>query len=352
MRTLYALPVLLPLLYFSQPANADWVCAGVYNTINPQECTTAGSQATPDAFIAAFAQAAFQHRTNSARENYRAGTCTIDDDSARCEYSWDVYGTTSTDFVGLVKNETPSCPSTLEVSGPNSSVISTGGKSYVAWSVSQVVSDICHNSCSYMASSAARSDCHLVKGSTDTGFCNFFVGHNTASPSCSSESGYAAPRTGDPLGGTTSPGGDGDDGGDDGSGDGGDDGGNTGGGNTGGSDGSDFDGELDFDNPGQLDAKSVIDDERNGLAYERFTLDMQETWNDSEFGKALAEFQQSLNSTSGQGECPRPVIQLGFTTVVLESHCDLLFTPQVLGIFTTIFLAMWSLLAVRIVLSA
>ncbi|MFQ6576610.1 hypothetical protein ACLOF5_25535, partial [Pseudomonas sp. UM16] len=199
-------------------------------------------------------------------------------------------------------------------------------------------------------SSVQAGTCYLNKGSTSTGFCNFHIGHNSVSPTCTSDSGYAASQVGDSTSTDSTepvdPGqpGDGDDGSDGGSG--GDNG------NTGGSDGSggDFDGELSFVSPGSLDAGTVFDNERNKVHYKSFVYSMQTTFDESGFGKALTSFQAGLSESAGQGVCPVADITIFQTVVSIDAHCTLftLISP----ILTVVFAAAWSVLALRIVLSA
>ncbi|GHS81670.1 hypothetical protein PAGU2196_25040 [Pseudomonas sp. PAGU 2196] len=353
MKLMRIMAIALLALYLSPSAYAGWKCDDMYSeTFNPDECSDVGTRETPEAFIAAFAESLEAHNTNANRTDWKPGACTVYADTANCSYTWIIFNTaTQTNTVSLIKEQTQSsCAETIELSSADKAVTKSSSGNFVQWTVREVPTEICHDSCSYLGESAAKSDCAFVKGSTDTGFCNYFVGLNTANPTCTSDSGYSAPRTGDPLNGKPGTGGDGgSDGGDD-----GDDGSNTGGGNTGGDDdsGSDFDGELSFESPGELDADSILEDEQNPLAAETFVNHMQTSFADSQFGQAVADFNMNIISNIGNGTCPQPVVDVGFAIVRFESHCELLNSSNVVGILSIVFLAGWSLLAVRIVLSA
>lgn len=336
---------LLPLLFiaaFSSFASAGWKCDSSNAAVYESQCSTAGEQESPESFITAFVNAVRSSNTNPNRTNYSAGACTLNGTTdASCAYSWTSYGSQFNNTVGIVKTAA-ACPETIESRGATSAAIKSGDKYYVAWSVGSVTADICHNSCSYLASSASVSNCYLSTGSTSTGFCNFVVGVNSTSPACAAESGYTAPSTGDPLTPDPDPG----DGGDGGS---GGDGGDNGGGD-GGDDGGSFDGELSFDAPGSLGADSVLDRESNAAKYNSMVRGFEADLNDSGFGQALADFNQKISSAGSLATCPTAQVQLLGTMITFDAHCALF--DSVSSILAAVFLAAWSLLAVRVFLSA
>lgn len=346
MKFLYLLP--LPFLFaFSSGASADYNCTATYNSATSKECADAAGASSPEAFITAYTAAADKYKTSAGRINYTAGSCSVlSGTTYSCDYSWTFYGKPFNNSVSIVGEAAPKCPDTVEVRGPDSSVTKSGDRYYVTWSVRSVTSDICHNSCSYLASSASGSTCYLSPGSTSTGFCNYVVGLNSSSPSCGAESGYTSPSTGDPLTPNTDPGDGDDDGSDGGSGD----GGNTGGGDSGGDGGSSFDGELSFSSPGPLDPDAVLDSELNSVHYKSFVIGMQADFNESEFGKALIDFQAKTATGASGGMCPEASIPILGTSVSFDSHCALF--ASISPILTAVFIAAWSLLAMRVFLSA
>lgn len=358
MKTIIRLaPLFLLSLYFAPNAYAGWSCDATFLKVTPEQCEAAGSQSTPEAFASTYLKA--QEKKYPDRVPYTLDACIASGDDYSCRYSFYI-GTSKLNGTVMVMQDSPSvsCPETLESRGDDSSVVKIGDKYNVVWSVRQVTDDICHSSCSYLASSASVSTCYRVAGSSDTGFCNFVVGLNSASPSCTSESGYKAPATGDSLSPGTGTGGGGDDGGDGGT---GGDGGSGGDGGTGGSggdgdgdesDGSGFDGELDFDDPGKLDAKEVFEDEKNKSSYGSFVIQLEASYNESEFGRSVNQLKQTLLTTGTGAACPTPVVQLYFTTFTIDSHCQIYNNSDLASIFTTVFMAAWALLALRIVLSA
>lgn len=343
--------VFAALMYVAPGAHAGWVCGEPFmTTTNPQECKAAGSQQTAVALATAFIKEL--EKKNPNRAPYALTECTPSGKEFSCRYTFYIGTSQFSNTVSAVQDATASCPETLESRGDNSSIVKTGDKYNVVWSVRQVTDDICHNSCSYLASSASVSTCYRVAGSSDTGFCNYVVGLNSASPSCASESGYQAPATGDSLDAGSGSGGDSDGGGDEG-GDGGGDGSNGGSGDgsgNGGSDGSGFDGELKFSSPGELDAKSIIEREQNGVAAEAFVLGLQTSLNESGFGKAIEGFKQSITNSAMQGVCPTPSFEVFQKVMRFDSHCDLF--ASLAGIASIVFMAGWSIAAIRIVLSA
>jgi len=350
-------PLLLVSLLLSTGAHAGWVCGEPFmSTTNPQECKAAGSQQTPEALATAYIKEI--EKKNPSRAPYALTECTPSGKEYSCRYTFYIGSSQFSNTVAAAQDASASCPETLESRSDNVGVTKAGDKYFVLFSVGSVTDDICHNSCSYLASSASISTCYRVTGSTDTGFCNFVVGLNSASPSCTSESGYKAPATGDSLSGGTGTGGGGDDGGDSGTGgDGGSggDGGTGGSGGDGDSDGSDGSGgdtEPDFVAPGKLNAKDVLEDEKNQLKYQQFVTTLETSFNDSGFGSAVNQLKQTLLTTGVGAACPTPVIELSFVTVVISSHCDIYNNSDLAAIFTTVFMAGWGLLSLRIVLSA
>lgn len=314
----------------------------------PTECKAGAGSATPEAFIQSATAAARAANTSPKATDYAVVGCSTTAIATlyNCKYSYKYYGSLFEIGLSIQQTANASCPETLESRGSNSSVTKTGDKYYVTWSVRSITSDVCHNSCSYLAESAAVSNCYLVTGSTDTGFCNYVVGLNSASPSCASETAYTAPGTGDSLTPNVDPGDGGSDGSDGGSGD----GGNTGGGNSSGSGNSGFDGELSFSSPGSLDTDRVIDSELNAAHYKTFVVGMEADFNESGIGKALTDFRNKTGGGGQQGTCPTAQASILGTVVAFDAHCNLF--SGISPILTVVFMAGWSLLAVRIFLSA
>jgi len=345
MKRLYLLLIFFVSL-FSSSAFAGWKCNSSTIAGYPSQCSRAGVQDTPESLIAAFVDAVIALNTNVNRKDYKAGVCTMNGTTnAICAYSWTSFGTVMNNSIGAIK-EAIVCPDTVEVRGPNAAAIKSGDKYYVAWSVNSVTADVCHNSCSYLASSASGSTCYLSPGATDTGFCNFVVGLNSASPSCGAESGYTAPSVGDPLTPVTDPG----NGGDDGSNPGGGDDGGDGDGSDGGDGDSGFDGELSFKNPGALEGDAILDSEVNAVHYGVFVRGMEVDLNESGFGKALIEFKEKMAAGGSQAACPTADVYLLGTMITFDAHCALF--DSVSPILAAVFLAAWSILALRVFLSA
>lgn len=345
MKNLCLLPLLF-LAFFSSSAFAGWKCNTTTTAGFPSQCSRAGVQDSPEALISTFVDAVVALNTNVNRKDYKAGACTMNgSQNAICGYSYTSFGTVMNNSIGAIK-EAVVCPATIEVRGPDSAAIKSGDKYYVAWQSSSVTSDICHSSCSYLGESASSSNCYLTTGSTSTGYCNFVVGLNTASPSCGAESGYTSPAVGDPLTPVVDPGNSGDDGTDPGPGD----GGNPGDGNNGGDGDSGFDGELSFTNPGSLNADSVLDSEVNAVHYQAFVHGMQVDLNHSGFGVAMEEFQQKISAANSGGTCPTADIAILGTIISFDAHCALF--AGISPILSAVFLAAWSLLALRVFLSA
>lgn len=356
MKKLLPLLGILTLSLFAVPsANAGWSCGEPYPTTNPDECSAAGSQQTPEAFAQAFIKA--MEKKQPTRAPFTVEKCEKSGNDYSCQYSFMIGSSKLTNTVSA-KNDNPvQCPETLESRGANSSVTKNGDKYFVVWTVRQAT-NICHNSCSYMGESAAISNCYLVRGSTDTGFCNYFVGLNSADPSCNAEYGYTAPEKGDALssGSGTGGSGTGSDGDGDGSGDNSGTGGHGGNGGNGGSSGesggSDFDGELDFDSPGELDTDAIFEREQNALDHESYVIGLETTWNDSELGQAFNRLKETLLTTTSNAACPIYSTQTYLGTFVIDAHCELYSHSDVAGILATVFMCVWSLFAIRIVLSA
>ncbi|WNF58473.1 hypothetical protein [Pseudomonas sp. SG20052] len=349
MKFLYVLPLLF-LALFSSSAFAGWKCNTTTTAGFPSQCSRASVKDSPETLITAFVDAVVALNTNVNRKDYKAGVCTMNgSENAICGYSYTSFGTVTNNSIGAIK-EAVVCPGTIEVRGPDSPLIksSTDGKYYVSWRTESVESDICHNSCSYLASSAQStgSSCYRSSGSTSSGFCNFFVGLNSPSPSCSAEAGYTAPAVGDPLNPSTDPG----DGGDDGTDPDPGDGGNPGDGGDGGDGDSGFDGELSFSNPGSLKADSVLDSEVNAVHYQAFVHGMQVDLNHSGFGVAMEEFQQKISASNSGGTCPTADIAILGTIITFDAHCVLF--AEISPILSAVFLAAWCLVALRVFLSA
>ncbi|WP_339434323.1 hypothetical protein [Pseudomonas sp. EA_65y_Pfl2_P78] len=339
------LALLLPL--YTCAVNAAWKCNDTYLSATPASCKTAGTQETPEAFLQAYVAAEVAANTNPNKQ-WKAKACsTTSASTAICNFDLILYTTNVvSNSVGLQK-EAAVCPETLESRGPDSAAVKSGDKYYVAWSIGSITNDICHSACSYLASSATTSTCYLTSGSTTSGFCNYVVGLNTQRPACVAEYGYSAPKVGDPLTPSTNPG-DGSDGGSDG-GSGGNDGGTGGNGSGGNGDGT-FDGELSFSSPGALDAQSVIGKESNAAAYDALITGMQADLNESDIGTAVNEFTQKMSSMSTVSTCPTSTVQILGTTIVLDVHCILF--NSISPTLNIVFLACWSLLALRVFLSA
>lgn len=343
--SLIGLLFLLP----SSWAFAGWTCNQSSAAVHPNQCAATGVQDTLESAANAFMNA-YKNMGNPSYRDYKLGVCTsLGANDSICAFSWTYLDKPLNMSVMLTKTDDQVCESAVSLRGPDSTATKTGNEYYIQWTIRSIDSDICYKSCSYLASSVQAGTCYLNKGSTSTGFCNFHIGHNSASPTCTGDSGYAAEQVGDSTSidpaepvdpGQPGEGGDGDDG--------------SGGGNgdTGGSDGSggDFDGELSFVNPGSLDANAVFDNERNKVHYKSFVYSMQTTFDESGFGKALSSFQAGLSESAGQGACPVADITIFQTVVSIDAHCTLftLISP----ILTVVFAAAWSVLALRIVLSA
>ena len=346
MKAIYLLPLLF-LAVFSSKASAGWKCGNAHLSNTPKECAASGTQPSPESFIVEYTKAADQYKTNATRVNYTPGSCSLLSDAvASCSFSYSFYGNVISNTVGIIKEAELNCPETVESRGPNSPIIKSSGKSFVSWKEDSVTSDICHNSCSYLASSVTSTNCYFASGSTSTGFCNFVVGLNTSNPSCGADSGYTSPAVGDPLNPVVDPG----DGGDDGTPPNPGDGGNTGGDNNGGNGDSGFDGELSFTNPGQLNADAVLDSEVNAIHYKAFVHGMQVDLNDSGFGQAMTEFKENIASANSGGICPTADIAILGTIVSFDAHCALF--ASISPVLSAVFLAAWSLLALRVFLSA
>ncbi|WP_157721326.1 hypothetical protein [Pseudomonas yamanorum] len=345
MKAIYLLPFLF-LAAFSSSASAGWKCSGSTATSYANDCATAGVQKTPEALVSAFVSSVISSNTNVNRKDYKAGACTlIGSTNANCAFSYTSFGNVINNSIGTVK-EAAVCPPTVEARGPNASTSKTGDKYFVIWSVRTVTSDICHNSCSYLASSAKGGTCYLAPGLTDTGFCNFSVDLNSASPSCGAEAGYTAPSVGDPLTPSIDPG----DGGGDGSNPGGGDDGGDGNGGNGGDGDSGFDGELSFSNPGSLNADAVIDNGVNSVHYGVFVRGMEVDLNESGFGQAMTEFKENIAAAGSGGQCPTADVAILGTIVSFDAHCVLF--AEISPLLSAVFLAAWSLIALRVFLSA
>ncbi|WAB95622.1 hypothetical protein OSW16_13690 [Pseudomonas putida] len=353
MRKFYSLLALLAFLNFAPSAFAGWQCSDSYKQgATAAACSSAGVKSTPELFVAAYVGYLRSSNTDTTKSNFTAKGCSaLSSTMYKCDYSYtltyDQAGTREmANIVFAVPAEDVVCPEVLRSRG-SLSPASYNGKDYsVIWSTRQVTEDICHDSCLYLASSASTSTCYLVTGSTDTGFCNFSVGLDSSSPNCTVESAYLPPGTGDPLNASDPD--EGEDTGEGGDTGGGDVGGGDGGANSG--DGSVFVRDIAFVNPGNIDATSIINKEENAIGYQRYALQMEVDFNESAFGKALVDFDSKISGSAQQGICPAPEIPVFGTVVTLDAHCTLLSNYS--GILSTVFLACWSLLAVRVFLTA
>lgn len=338
MRYFLGLPFLL-LIAFSSNASAGWVCAST--TLYPTQCAAAANSPTAEQFAVVYL-AAFDD--SGLYKNYVPGQCIVDyGDRKTCSYTYTHGGNPKSSTFSVIGSDTISCDETLETRGPDSTAIKSGDKYYISWSVSSVTKNICHNSCSYLASSAVVSNCYLNTGSTTSGFCNYFVGVDSSNSSCSVESGYNKPTIGDSLTITTPPpiegGGDGDgDGEGEGEGDG-----------DGVSNVIVDGGELSFETPTELDTEKYLNEQEGTKRSREFVNKLKSQLDTSQFGISLNDFQQKAESM-GSGTCPVASLNMFQTTVVFDSHCTLFL--QIIPLLSAVFLAAWSILSIRIVLSA
>lgn len=296
---------------------------------------------------------------------------------------------------------------------PSGPIINSGGRNYIA-SGFPPGSSVCFGGCSYSVGSAASS-CYKDIGSSTSGYCNY-VGTGTGDtctgpdaalgapgdalnppdtpdvpPSdpndpCAGMPGYSWSGTtcvkdpddnGNPPGGDT---GGGDNGGNDGGSDGGSGGGNSGGGDGSGNGDGDGNGSGDGggssgggsgNGNGEGEGEGDGEEEGDGSGPGFCEGDECGFVAPSYFGGAekIPGFDESfkrvydgvLNSPigsavtgiafpSGGGVCPSGSVQLFGKNIVFDGHCTL--WPQISGIFTALMIAVWSLLAVRIVLSS
>jgi len=331
MRYFLALPFFIALI-FSSSASAGWVCSST--SLYPTQCAAAANSPTAEQFAIVYV-AAFDD--SGLYKNYTPGACIADTPTRKiCTYTYTHGGTPKSATFSVIGSNTITCADTLESRGPDSSAIKSADKYYISWSVSSVTQDICHNSCSYLASSATVSTCYLNTGSTSSGFCNYVVGLDSSNSACTGEVGYQQPSVGDSLNVTTPPDPGGDPGGD-------------GGGNDGGTGGGVDDGsELGFTSPGQLDTKRFTN-EGNAAKYNGFVSGMSSKYVQSTFGQSVEGFTRSINSAGG-GTCPFAYITIFSTPIFFDSHCTLF--ESIAPILSAVFLAAWSLLAFRIFMSA
>ncbi|GIZ13886.1 methyltransferase [Pseudomonas sp. NCCP-436] len=99
-------------------------------------------------------------------------------------------------------------------------------------------------------------------------------------------------------------------------------------------------GDCEFIGPTYYDGQQVIP------GYSDSLLNIYNGISNSPIATAVT----GIQFPSGVGACPAGSVELFGKTILFESHCTL--WPQISGIFTSIMLAFWSLVAVRIVLSA
>jgi hypothetical protein len=83
--------------------------------------------------------------------------------------------------------------------GPDSPVISSGGRNYVADGGTPTA---CYEQCQYTSETGCATSCYFVKGSTTQGFCNYIL--SGTGQSCSGDS-YDFATTGDTLNSATDP---------------------------------------------------------------------------------------------------------------------------------------------------
>ncbi|WP_411959588.1 hypothetical protein ACK56M_14645 [Pseudomonas sp. s4] len=331
-------PLFVLVFIYSSSASAGWVCSST--ALYPIQCAAAADSPTAEQFSAVYL-AAFDD--SGLYKNYAPGSCIADSPTRKiCTYTYTHGGNPRSASFSIIGSDTVTCEDTLESRGPDSTAIKSDNKYYISWSVSSVTQDICHNSCSYLASSAAASTCYLNTGSTSSGFCNYVVGLDSSNPACTGEVGYQQPSIGDSLTITTptDPGGDG---GDVCESDPNAEGCSTPGEGAGGS----FDGELSFKSPGQLDIEKFTD-EKNAGRYQVFLYKMQADLYDSRTGMALQNFRFSINS--GGAACPAASFTVLNTPIFMDTHCRLF--DAISPVLSIVFLAAWSVLAMRIVLSA
>lgn len=332
MRYFLALPFFLAFV-FSSNASAGWVCSST--SLYPAQCAAAANSPTAEQFAVVYL-AAFDD--SGLYKNYTPGACIADTPTRKtCSYTYTHGGILKNANFSVIGSNTIICEDTLESRGPDSSAIKSADKYYISWSVSSVSQDICHNSCSYLASSATVSTCYLNSGSTSSGFCNYVVGLDSSNSACNGEVGYQQPAVGDSLTVIipSDPGG-GDSGGD-------------GGGNDGGTGGGAGDGsELGFTSPGQLDTKRFTN-EGNAIKYNGFVSGMSSKYVQSTFGQSVEGFKRSINSAGG-GTCPFAYVTIFSTPIFFDSHCALF--ESIAPVLSAVFLAAWSLLAFRIFMSA
>lgn len=298
------------------------------------------------------------------------------------------------------------CNDTAELKGSIGSVIVSGEKKYVL--SKSPGENICTNSCKY--DSPKSVDCYLVTGKTNEGFCNFEykaeLDSSGKKQSCESDPALEEGDVGDSLDDKEEPpeptdpggeeGGDGDgsgtgDGTGDGSGSGsgngsgsgsgdgsgtgsgsggtGGNGGGTGsggdggtgtgggtnpggstggGGSSGGSDGGGSDGgtEESFTSPGALDL-SGKNDQRGAEVKQQFSKFKSDLESSRTFESLNNAFDGSNHSSA---TCPTGSVFLFGKNIVFDSHCELF--AMIAPILRMVFIAMWMLLAARIVLSA
>lgn len=329
MKYFLALPLFIA-FFFSSNASAGWVCSST--SLYPTQCAAAADSPTAEQFAVVYL-AAFDD--SGLYKNYVPGACITDAPTRKtCAYTYTHGGTPKSATFSIIGSNTVVCEDTLESRGPDSTAVKSVDKYYISWSVSSVTQDICHNSCSYMASSATVSTCYFNTGSTSSGFCNYVVGLDSSNSACTGEVGYQQPAVGDSLTVTTPPDPGGDPGGDD---------GGTGGG-SGVGDGS----ELGFTSPGQLDTERFTKDS-NAIKYNTFVSEMNGKYIHSTFGQSVEGFKRSINSVGG-GTCPFAYVTIFYTPVFFDSHCALF--ESIAPILSAVFLAAWSFLAFRIFMSA
>ena len=286
-------------------------------------------------------------------------------------------------------------PAAIVSRGPYGPVIVTqDGEKYI---LAPSPASVCSGTCLYEKPPQSNTkDCYLVTGETQTGFCNYgftlVTDDNGDGTQCSTSTVIpneigdefnatepADPCKTDPTGEGCGDSGGGTGGGDTGDGDGGDDG-NTGGGDgsgTGGDgsgdgsdtgdggsgdgsgsgdggsdsgsggDGGSTPGDSAFTSPGALNL-SVDSAQRELEAKQKYSGFKQELDNTETFRSISTAF--SGSNPHEAAACPVGSVTLFGQNIIFDSHCDLF--ASIRPILSAVFIALWSLLAVRIVLSA
>lgn len=96
---------------------------------------------------------------------------------------------------GACESPPPECPvgDLFPARGPDSPVINSGGRNYVATGEPPTA---CYNQCRYVSDNGRAASCYLVPGSTTTGFCNYVL--RSTGENCAADD-YRLSESGDPL---------------------------------------------------------------------------------------------------------------------------------------------------------